>query len=69
MKLSQCQYGAMVIDNNLNVGHVVGVAYNINIRHTGGMSDQDLLDRTIPLVQFADGTRGVHHSNLKLFKD
>jgi hypothetical protein len=59
MKLSECTFGRMVIDDNLNVGHVVGVTYNISLQYTGGMTQEDKFNRTIPLVKFADGERGI----------
>ena len=68
MKIEECKYGTVVITGSLELGHIVGFTYNVGIENTGGMSNQDKFDRTIPLVQFADGTRGIHHSNIKIFK-
>lgn len=68
MKLSECKLGTLVIDNDMRVGHITGVTYNVSLEHTGGMSNEDLFNRTIPLVRFPNGERGVHHGNLKLFK-
>lgn len=69
MKLSECKIGTMVITESLEVGHVVGIQYNVSLAHTGGMTNEDKFSRTIPSVKFADGERGVHHGNLKIFKD
>jgi hypothetical protein len=68
MKLHECTFGRMVITDDKKVGHIVGVTYNIPIAHTGGLSYDELFSRTIPLVKFADGERGIHHANLKPFK-
>lgn len=67
MKLHECTFGKMVITDDKKVGHIVGVTYNIDIAHTGGLSQDDLFNRTIPLVRFADGERGIHHSNIEPF--
>jgi len=69
MKLSDCKYGTMVITASKEVGFVVGLTYNVDISHTGNMSDEEKLQRTIPLVAFPNGTRGIHHINLYPFKD
>ncbi len=69
MKLSQCKIGTMVITKDLEVGHVVGIQYNVSIKYTGGMTNEDKFNGTIPTVKFADGERGIHHHNLKVFKD
>ena len=69
MKLSECKIGTMVITKYLKVGHVVGVQYNVHIAKTGVMTNEERLNHTIPRVRFADGERGVHHTNLKIFKD
>lgn len=57
----------MVITNDKKVGHVIGVTYNVGIAYTGGMTAEDLFNRTIPLVKFADGERGIHHGNIEPF--
>ena len=54
MKLSDCTLGRMVITQNKKVGHVVGLTYNIALEFTGGLTPEELLDRTIPLVRFPD---------------
>ncbi len=69
MKLSKCTHGKLVVTDDEEVGMVVGVTYNIPLIQCGNMSYKELLGRTIPLVQFPAGTRGVHHGNLELFKD
>jgi hypothetical protein len=68
MKLSECTFGAVVINDNLEVGHVVGFTYNIAVCNTGHLSNEELLSRTIPVVKFPKGETPIHHSNLKLFK-
>ena len=68
MKLSECVMGVMVIDEDLRIGHIVGVTYNVDIALTGNMTNEDKHDRTIPLVQFADKTIGIHHGNIKRYK-
>lgn len=68
MQLHECTYGRMVITEDKKIGHVVGVTYNVNIALTGGMSADDLFERTIPLVKFADGERGIHHGNIEPFR-
>ena len=68
MKLNECTFGRMVITKTKEVGHVVGLTYNTDIRHTGGLPDQELFDRTIPIVKFASGERGIHQGNLSKFQ-
>lgn len=68
MKLHECTYGRMVITDDKKVGHIIGVTYNVGLAFTGGMSQSELLNRTIPLVKFADGDRAIHHGNIKPFK-
>jgi hypothetical protein len=58
----------MVITESMEVGHIIGVTYNVGIELTGAMSDKEKHERTIPLVRFADGERGIHHGNLRPFK-
>jgi hypothetical protein len=67
MKLKDCIYGKMVITEELEVGYIVGVTYNVDIAFTGGMTNEDKFEHTIPLVQFPSETRGIHHSNIKPF--
>lgn len=67
MKLTECTLGKLVI-NGKNVGHIVGLTYNVSLQFTGNMSEDELFERTIPLVRFPDGERAIHHSNLKEFK-
>jgi hypothetical protein len=68
MKLHECTFGRMVITESMEVGHIVGVTYNVGIALTGSMSDEEKHERTIPLVRFADGEKGIHHANLRRFK-
>lgn len=67
MKLNQCTYGKMVITEDKEIGHVVGLTYNVSHRFTGGMSNDELFERTIPIVKFPDGERSIHHYLLKPF--
>lgn len=67
MKLNQCTLGKLVITSDKKVGHIVGLTYNVSLQFTGNMSDDEKFERTIPLVKFPDGERGVHHSQLKAF--
>lgn len=68
MKLSECKIGAIIITDDLEVGHIIGVQYNVHISQTGGMTNKEKFKHTIPTVRFPDGERGIHHSNIKLFK-
>lgn len=67
MKLNECTLGTLVITNEKEVGHIVGLTYNVRIEYTGEMSYDEKFDRTIPLVRFPSGERGIHHENLKRF--
>ncbi len=67
MNLNECTFGRMVITDDQQVGFVVGMTYNVDISLTGGMSADDLFKRTIPLVRFPRGERGIHHGNLRPF--
>lgn len=74
MKLSECKIGEIVQEksNNIfgsNIGHVVGLTYNIHIESLAGMCLEEKNDRVIPLIRFPDGERGVHQSNLEKYKD
>lgn len=69
MKLKDCIYGTPVISSDLKLGHIVGFTYNVSLEHTGGMSNQDKFDRTIPLVKWVDGREmGIHAGNIEVFK-
>lgn len=72
MKLSECKVGILVVENCQGqlgqIGHIVGLTYNVSIRLTAGMSVDKLRDHTIPLVAFPDGTRGIHHCHLEIYK-
>lgn len=67
MKLNQCTLGKLVITEKKEVGHIVGLTYNVALELTGGMSDEEKFDRTIPIVKFPNGERAIHHYNLKEF--
>ena len=68
MKLSECNIGVMVQDKDLNIGHIIGLTFNVDISQTGNMSNKEKSERTIPLVQFAYKTIGIHNYNIKIFK-
>jgi len=68
MKLKDCQYGVLVITETLEVGHIVGLEYNVTSEYAGSLSNQQLLDATVPVVQFPGGMRTIHPKNIKLFK-
>ena len=69
MKLSECKFGEVVVTDELEVGHIVGFTYNLELYNIKGLSDKQLFDRTIPEVKFPKGTRPIHHKNLSLLKD
>ena len=71
MKLKQCEIGKVVHNKSElsgnRVGHIVGFTYNVHPKHTGSMTSEELIERTIPLVRFPDGDEyGVHPVNLEL---
>lgn len=68
MQLRECTFGKLVITDNKEVGHIVGLTYNVGIELTGSMSDDEKLERTIPIVKFPRGERGIHHIHLSEFK-
>jgi hypothetical protein len=68
MKLSDFSIGVMVIDHDMNVGDVVGVTYNCRVQEVDQMSSKERLERATILVDFVDGRRGVHRSNLRKCK-
>lgn len=74
MKLSECIIGTPVIRkgfaavSNLSspIGHIIGFTYNVSVCQTGEMSPDEKVNRTIPLIRWADGTEsGIHHGNIK----
>ena len=78
MELHECTMGKMVITEQLEVGFVVGLTYNVNVYTSEGdfsykewhdlkFTNEEWYDRTIPLVEFPKGKRGVHHTNLNPF--
>lgn len=74
MKLRDCKLGILVKNifngENGEIGHIVGLTYNVNVKYIGNKTPEELLAITIPLVQFPDGSkRGVHHSNLEIFNE
>lgn len=68
MKLKDCKHGLLIITNGGLLGHIVGLTYNCGVKHTGGMTTDELLSHTIPLVQFPDGTHGIYQGNIDIYK-
>lgn len=67
MKLSECKHGTIVITHDNKIGMIIGLTYNVDKELAKQMSPLELIDRTIPLVQFPDVIHGVHHCNLTLY--
>ena len=68
MKLSDCTFGRLVITTTeKEVGHIVGLTYNVALERTGNMDADELLGRTVPVVRFPRGERPIHPSNLAPF--
>jgi len=65
MKLKECKMGEVVVTEDLEVGHIVGFQYNVALENTNGMTKEDLFNRTIPVVKFPRGKRGIHPANIK----
>jgi hypothetical protein len=68
MKLSECKHGVLVQHNGSDeIGMIAGITNNI----TSVLSEeQKNPDRAIPLVQWQSGrTCGIHHSNIRIYKD
>jgi len=57
----------MVITEDLRVGFIIGLEYNVNISETGQMSNEEKFNRTILIVAFPEGKIGIHPGNLKPF--
>ena len=81
MKLSECSIGTPVIYNNSSynkdiefhmknmIGHIIGFTYNVHVSQSGNFSSKERLERTIPLVQWANGDKyGIHHANISILK-
>lgn len=69
MKLSDCKYGILVQSTatHSQVGMVVGITNNVALTASSDMYDPE---RAIPLVQWQSGkTYGIHHSNLRAYKE
>lgn len=74
MKLSKCTHGTIVIctsGDEPEIGMVVGLTYNLmpKVIRSSNLSAIELCEHTIPLIQFPDSTRGIHYSQLELYKD
>lgn len=68
MKLSECKFGVLVqsIDTG-EIGMVKGITNNLTNLLTEEQRDPS---RAIPLVEWQSGrTTGIHHGNIKLYKD
>jgi len=67
MKLEQCTLGKLVITNEKEVGHIIGLTYNVSLELAAKMSNEEKFYRTIPIVKFPFGEKAIHHCNLKEF--
>lgn len=69
MKLSECKYGVIVInENNNHIGMVVGITNNAC--HFIDLQIRSELDRAIPLIQWSNGDKyPIHHENLSLYEN
>ena len=66
MKLKDCTYGKLVVNNDGDIGMIVGITNNCP---TGDINTRNEPDRAIPLVQWANGkTCGIHYGNIELLK-
>jgi len=73
MKLSECIIGIVVQDEcyscteRVKIGHIVGLTskYSMSVKNFVELDD------VIPLVKFVgeETPRGIHHGNLKVYKD
>lgn len=68
MKLSECTLGRLVVNRNGEVGHIVGLTYNIHVMNSGELTPKERFERTIPLVKFPYGEQAIHHANLDIFE-
>lgn len=69
MKLSECKYGILVqeLSEHGEIGMVVGITNSmLNV-----LSEvQRDLEFAIPLIQWQSGrTSGIHHNNIRVYKD
>ena len=69
MKLSECKHGILVqeLSEHGEIGMVVGITNNITSVLSEAQKDPE---RAIPLIQWQCGrTRGIHHNNIRVYKD
>lgn len=68
MKLSECKFGVLVqCIATGEIGMVKGITNNLSRMLT---EEQREPERAIPLVEWQSGrTTGIHHGNIKLYKD
>ena len=71
MKLSECKIGEVIVDQSGNIGHIVGLTYNVELSLMGNMPYDERISRTIPLVKFPfkEQVVGIHYNNIELYKD
>ena len=66
MKLSQCTMGVIIQSGDGYIGHVVGLTQSVD--YPGSKSTEG---EVIPLVKWSykELPSGIHHTNIKLYKD
>lgn len=69
MKLSECKIGEVVITYDGEIGHIVGLQYNVGDEFVRDVPRKDLKFHTIPVVKFPSGQRGIHFGNIKKFDE
>lgn len=73
MKLSECKIGTLVqYDSNeiIRIGYIVGLRYNIRMEDIIKIPEKDRIRYVIPVVKWVNGEEyGIHHDNIKIFKD
>jgi len=69
MKLSKCKIGEVVIREDQNIGHIIGLTYNIRVRYSGSLTYKELLERVIPIVRWVDGYEcPIHNNSIEIYK-
>jgi hypothetical protein len=68
MKLSECKHGILVVTEDAKVGMIVGIT---NKAQWADGETRSKIEHAVPLVQFSGdlAPRGIHPSNLRVFKD
>lgn len=64
MKLSECNIGKIVCTSDNEVGHIVGLGYNIQDKLVKDKSNKELYNHVVPIVRFHSGERTIHHTNI-----